>query len=120
MIEMRLVFSTADDGTWTHEPLPRGDGFALYPTDKGGISSSGNDLYNAVRFQPPGTGSAKPGLTFAHLYPHGYYVVYNGAGQAINIYNGRPDRKAYTHNPLGRPVGGRFRRLPPSSFLWPW
>jgi RHS repeat-associated protein len=71
-------------------PAPRGGGFLLVPPGYKPGSKNG-----VVRVQPAGTGSS------GHN-PEGYYVVYDAAGRAIDIYSGQPqkDNSPLVHNPL--------------------
>lgn len=68
-------------------PLPSGGGMGFY------LKGAPQILQNAVRVQPPGTGSQG-------LNPYGYFVVYNAQGQRISFYSGRTVSTADSHYPL--------------------
>ena len=83
-------------------PAPRGGGMLLVPPRWNG------GLANVVRFQPVGTGSARPGGRFSGSYPTGYYVVYNSVGLPISIYTGQPGPPPLVHNPYRAVTPGLF------------
>ena len=69
-------------------PLPSGGGMGFFMKGEPAV------LKNAIRVQPPGTGSQG-------LNPIGYFVVYNAQGQRISFYSGRTVSTADSHYPLG-------------------
>ena len=69
------------------QPLREGGGLGFFLHGEPPI------LENAIRVQPPGTGS------ISHN-PFGYFVVYNAQGQTISFYSGRTVAIADSHYPL--------------------